>query len=86
MFIQMVFDDFSTKEELLRLLPLKTRGIGIYNRVKSFFLEEKVTSEKLVTVTGGTGPLELGIKIVKDSKIEQRSTTEHTGALHPLRV
>lgn len=82
----MVFDDFSTKEELLRLLPLKTRGSDIYNRVKSFFLEEKVTLEKLVTVTGGTEPLELGIKAVNDSKIEQRSTTEHTGALCPLRV
>ncbi|KAL7375143.1 hypothetical protein ABVT39_012693 [Epinephelus coioides] len=43
MFIRMAFDDFSTKEELLTLLPLKTtmRGIDIYNTVKSYFVEKK---------------------------------------------
>ncbi|XP_070408067.1 general transcription factor II-I repeat domain-containing protein 2B-like [Nothobranchius furzeri] len=36
-FIRMVFDDFSTKEELLTLLPLQTttRGVDIYNAVKN---------------------------------------------------
>ncbi|KAJ8409935.1 hypothetical protein AAFF_G00209760 [Aldrovandia affinis] len=43
-FIRMVFDDFSTKEELLTLLPLKTttRGVDIYNAVKEFFMQKKV--------------------------------------------
>lgn len=37
-FIRMAFEDFSTKEELLTLLPLKitTRGVDIYNALKSF--------------------------------------------------
>ncbi|GAA6225131.1 general transcription factor II-I repeat domain-containing protein 2A-like [Lates japonicus] len=37
----MMFDDFSTKEELLTLLPLKTTtgGTDIYNAVKKFFME-----------------------------------------------
>lgn len=47
-FIQMVFDGFSTKEELLTLLPLKTtmRGVDIYNTVTEFFPEKKVQLEK----------------------------------------
>ncbi|KAK2903782.1 hypothetical protein Q8A73_010439 [Channa argus] len=42
-FIRMVFDDFSTKEELLTLLPLKTttKGVDIYNAVKDFFVGKK---------------------------------------------
>ncbi|XP_070402531.1 general transcription factor II-I repeat domain-containing protein 2-like [Nothobranchius furzeri] len=53
-FIRMVFDDFSTKEELLTLLPLQTttRGVDIYNAVKSFLMEKKVPLEKLVSMIG----------------------------------
>ena len=42
-FIRMVFDDFSTKVELLTLLPLNatTRGVNIYTAVKNFFVEKK---------------------------------------------
>lgn len=52
-FIRTVFDDVTTKEELLTLLPLKTttRGVDIYNAVKEFFAEKKVPLEKLVSVT-----------------------------------
>ncbi|KAJ8387282.1 hypothetical protein AAFF_G00159050 [Aldrovandia affinis] len=42
-FIRMVFADFSTKEELLTLIPLRTttRGVDIYNAIKTFFVEKK---------------------------------------------
>ncbi|CAK6967391.1 hypothetical protein PFLUV_G00138310 [Scomber scombrus] len=42
-FVRMVFEDFSTREELLTLLPLKTttRGVDIYNAVKEFFVQKK---------------------------------------------
>ena len=62
MFIRMVFDDFSTKEEVLTLLPLKTttRGINIYNAVKRFFVEKKVPLEKLVSVTTDRAPAMTG--------------------------
>ena len=62
MFIRMVFDDFSTKEELLTLLPLKTttRGVDVYTAVKSFFVEKKVPLEKLVSVTTDGAPAMTG--------------------------
>jgi len=62
MFIRMVFDDFSTKEELLTLLSLKTttRGVDIYIAVKSFFVEKKVPLEKLVSVTTDGAPAMTG--------------------------
>ncbi|KAM3604163.1 uncharacterized protein V6R79_007238 [Siganus canaliculatus] len=61
-FIWMVFDDFSTKEELLTLLPLKTttRGVDIYNAVKTFFAEKKVPLQKLVSVTTDGAPAMTG--------------------------
>ncbi|KAI4896999.1 hypothetical protein NFI96_008864 [Prochilodus magdalenae] len=61
-FIRMVFDDFSTKKELLTLLPLKTttRGVDIYNAVKEFLVEKKVPLEKLVSVTTDGAPAMIG--------------------------
>lgn len=61
-FIRIVFDDFSTKEELLTLLPLKTttRGVDIYNAVKNFFAEKKVPLQKLVSVTTDGAPAMTG--------------------------
>ncbi|MBN3296899.1 GTD2A protein, partial [Amia calva] len=52
-FIRMVFNDFSVKEELLTLLPLKTttRGVDIYDAVKGYFMERNIPLEKLVSVT-----------------------------------
>ncbi|KAJ8352144.1 hypothetical protein SKAU_G00236200 [Synaphobranchus kaupii] len=57
-FIRMVFDDLSTKEELLTLIPLRTttRGVDIYNAIKTFFVEKKVPLEKLVSVTTDGAP------------------------------
>ncbi|KAK3525004.1 hypothetical protein QTP86_012879 [Hemibagrus guttatus] len=61
-FIRMVFEDFSTREELLTLLPLKTttRGVDIYNTVKEFFMQKKVPLEKLVAVTTDGAPAMIG--------------------------
>lgn len=61
-FVRMVFEDFSTREELLALLPLKTttRGVDIYNTVKEFFLQKKVPLEKLVAVTTDGAPAMIG--------------------------
>ncbi|KAI7790228.1 hypothetical protein IRJ41_001037 [Triplophysa rosa] len=61
-FIWMVFEDFSTREELLTLLPLKTtmRGVDIYNTVKEFFVQKKVPLEKLVAVTTDGAPAMIG--------------------------
>ena len=58
----MVFDDFSTKEEFLTLLPLKTttRGVDIYNAVKDYFVQKNVPVEKLVSVTTDGAPAMTG--------------------------
>ncbi|XP_056138883.1 general transcription factor II-I repeat domain-containing protein 2-like [Lampris incognitus] len=61
-FIRMVFDDFSTKQEFLTLLPLKTttRGVDVYHAVKDYFVEEKILIEKLVSVTTDGAPAMTG--------------------------
>ncbi len=61
-FIRMVFDDFSTKEEHLTLLPLKTtmQEIYIYDAVKRFFAEKRIPLEKLVSVTTDGAPAMTG--------------------------
>ncbi|XP_054644460.1 uncharacterized protein LOC129188240 isoform X2 [Dunckerocampus dactyliophorus] len=61
-FIGMSSDDFSTKGELLTLLPLKTttRGVDIYNAVKEFLVEKNVPLEKLVSVTADGAPAMIG--------------------------
>ncbi|XP_056912889.1 L-xylulose reductase isoform X1 [Takifugu flavidus] len=61
-FIRMVFDDFSTKEELLTLLPLKatTRGVDKYTAVKNFFAEKKVPLNKLASITTDGAPAMTG--------------------------
>uniref|UniRef100_A0AAV2MK93 Uncharacterized protein n=1 Tax=Knipowitschia caucasica TaxID=637954 RepID=A0AAV2MK93_KNICA len=61
-FVRMVFEDFSTKEEFLTLLPLKTttRGVDIYNVVKGYFVDKKVPIEKLVSITTDGAPAMTG--------------------------
>ncbi|KAM9726312.1 general transcription factor II-I repeat domain-containing protein 2B-like [Menidia menidia] len=61
-FVRMVFEDFSTREELLTLLPLKTstRGVDIYNAVKEFFVQKRVPLERLVAVTTDGAPAMIG--------------------------
>lgn len=61
-FIRMVFDDFSTKEEFLTLLPLKTatRGVDIYNVFKNYCMEKHVPLDKLVSMTTNGAPAMIG--------------------------
>lgn len=61
-FFLIIFDNFSTKEELLTLLPLKTttRGVDIWKAVKEFLVEKKVLLEKLVSVTTDGAPAMIG--------------------------
>ena len=61
-FIRIVFDDFSTKKELLTLLPLKatTRGVDIYTALKNFFVEKKVPLNKLTSITTDGAPAMTG--------------------------
>lgn len=61
-FIWMVFEDFSTKEEFFTLLPLKTatREVDIYTVVKDYFVDKKDHCGKLVSVTTDGGPAMTG--------------------------
>lgn len=87
--IRMVFDDFSTNEELLTLLPLKTttRGIHnsqfnsfIYNVVKNYFVEKKVPLEKLVLVITHGAPAMTGrhAGFMRSAKVIQTSQNFYT--------
>ncbi|XP_041858782.1 general transcription factor II-I repeat domain-containing protein 2A-like [Melanotaenia boesemani] len=61
-FTWMAFHDFSTKEEFLTLLPLKTttKGVDIYNAVKEYLVEKKVPIEKVVSITTDGAPAMTG--------------------------
>lgn len=62
--IKMVFDDFSTKEEFLKLLPLKgrTQGKDIYDAFISFAEESRLPIKKLVAITTDGAPAMVGNK------------------------
>ena len=61
-FIRMVFEDMSTKEELLTILPLKghTRGEDIFNAFMGFVNEKKLTLFKLISITTDGAPAMVG--------------------------
>ncbi|XP_035219288.1 protein FAM200B-like [Stegodyphus dumicola] len=48
--IRMVFNDFSVKEELLKILPLRTRGEDIYNVFKMFAAEIGLPLKNLLVI------------------------------------
>lgn len=52
-FIRLVFEDFTSKEELLGMISLKerTRGVDIFNGFKSLLNDKKVPLFKLVSIT-----------------------------------
>ena len=52
-FIRMVFEDWTIKEEVLGMITLKerTRGIDMYNAFKNFCFETKLPLWKLVSIT-----------------------------------
>ncbi|GFW55198.1 protein ZBED8 [Trichonephila clavipes] len=51
--VKMVFDDFSTKEEFLKILPLtaRTQGKDIFSLFKKFAIENKLPLQKLSSIT-----------------------------------
>ncbi|GFU55473.1 general transcription factor II-I repeat domain-containing protein 2 [Trichonephila clavipes] len=51
--VKMVFDDFSTKEEFLKILPLTARNQGkdIFLLFKKFAIENKLPLQKLSSIT-----------------------------------
>jgi len=61
-FIRIVFDDMSTREELLTILPMKgqTRGQDIYNLFKSFISLTHLPIHKLVSITTDGAPSMVG--------------------------
>ncbi|GFX99419.1 uncharacterized protein TNCV_3023501 [Trichonephila clavipes] len=51
--VKMVFNDFSTKEEFLKILPLtaRTEGKDIFSFFKKFAIENKLPLRKLSSIT-----------------------------------
>ncbi|XP_047020709.1 general transcription factor II-I repeat domain-containing protein 2A-like isoform X2 [Helicoverpa zea] len=62
-FIRMVFEDFSTKEELLSMISLKekTRGFDIFTAFKAYISQIKLPLYKLVSMTTDGAPAMTGI-------------------------
>ena len=62
-FIRMVFEDFSTKEELLSMISLKgkTRGLDIFTEFKAYICQIKLPLYKLVSMTTDGAPAMTGI-------------------------
>lgn len=57
-FIRICIDDFSVKEEFLKVLSLtgRTRGEDIYKTFKQFVKEEEIPIEKLTSITTDGSP------------------------------
>ncbi|GFV30957.1 uncharacterized protein TNCV_4013911 [Trichonephila clavipes] len=51
--VKMVFDDFSTKEEFLKILPVtaRTQGKDIFSLFEKFAIENKLSLQKLSSIT-----------------------------------
>lgn len=64
-FVRLVFEDMTTKEELLTMIPLKgqTRGEDIYRSFKSFVEKTEFPIHKLVAITTDGAPAMLGQKV-----------------------
>ncbi|XP_069502334.1 general transcription factor II-I repeat domain-containing protein 2-like [Ambystoma mexicanum] len=64
-FIRMVFEDSSVKEDILAVLPLmgKTRGEDIYQAFKMFIKDINMPLQKLVAVTTDGAPAMIGRNI-----------------------
>ena len=65
-FIRMIFEDSSVKEDILSVIPLKgrTRGTDIYQAVKNYLNEINLcVKEKLVSITTDGAPAMIGSRI-----------------------
>ncbi|XP_035215021.1 zinc finger BED domain-containing protein 5-like, partial [Stegodyphus dumicola] len=56
--VKMVFSDFTTKEEFLKVLPLKgsTRGEDIFSTFKKYITDVKLPVQKLSSITTDGAP------------------------------
>lgn len=63
-FVRMVFNNFTVKEELLKVISLKghTRGEDVFFAVKQLILSEKIPIQKLVSITTDGAPALRGSK------------------------
>ena len=61
-FIRMVFEDMSAKEELLTILPLKghTRGEDIFNAFMEIISETKLPPFQMISITTDGAPAMMG--------------------------
>lgn len=64
-FIRMVFNDCSAKEDILSVLPLKgnTRGYDIYQVIKNHIIEINLPLQKLVSITTDGAPAMIGSNV-----------------------
>ncbi|XP_069582815.1 general transcription factor II-I repeat domain-containing protein 2-like [Ranitomeya imitator] len=64
-YIRMVFEDLSVKEDLLAVISLKekTRGEDIYTAFKTYVQEHNIPLQKLVSITTDGAPAMIGSKI-----------------------
>lgn len=64
LFVRMVFDDFTVKEELLKIIPLKgrTRGEDVFSSVKDYLISENIPIQKLVGITTDGAPAFTGVQ------------------------
>ncbi|XP_072380796.1 SCAN domain-containing protein 3-like [Diabrotica undecimpunctata] len=62
-FVRMIFDDFTAKEEFVKIIPLKdrTRGEGIFSSVQDYFISENFPLQKLVGITTDGAPAFTGV-------------------------
>lgn len=65
-FVRMVFEDFTTKEDILTLLHLKgrTRGEDIYDVFKNYIRENNIPIHRLVAITTDGAPAMCGVRAV----------------------
>ncbi|KAL2097960.1 hypothetical protein ACEWY4_007167 [Coilia grayii] len=63
-FVRMVFEDFTTKEDILTLLHLneRTRGEDIYGVFKSYIRQNNIPIHKLVSITTDRAPAMCGVR------------------------
>ncbi|XP_028127688.2 general transcription factor II-I repeat domain-containing protein 2A-like [Diabrotica virgifera virgifera] len=59
----MIFDDFTAKEELVKIIPLKgrIRGEDIFSSVQDYFISENIPLQKLVGITTDGAPAFTGV-------------------------
>ncbi|XP_028146751.2 general transcription factor II-I repeat domain-containing protein 2A-like [Diabrotica virgifera virgifera] len=62
-FVRMIFDDFTAKEELVKIIPLKgrTRGEDIFSSVQDYFISENIPLQKVVGIKTDGAPAFTGV-------------------------